>query len=150
MLFEEIYVKFKHVKGYYISNQGRVWSSKTEKFMSFYLHKSRSGIYPRMSIGGKKHMLHVIVAEHFCKKPKGFDQVDHDDGNTLNFNAWNLQWVDQSQNQLRQRLKNSFQMESVSLLGHLKKLGGKEKNIISQSHVWSVDSSIVRDAIKTV
>lgn len=42
--------------------------------------------------------VHRIVAEAFIPNPNGYDTVDHIDGNKLNNNADNLQWISRADN----------------------------------------------------
>ena len=42
--------------------------------------------------------IHLLVAEHFCYKPITAEQVNHKDGNKLNNNHSNLEWVTTSEN----------------------------------------------------
>jgi hypothetical protein len=43
--------------------------------------------------------IHRLVALHFIEKPKNKKEVNHIDGNKLNNNVKNLQWVTSSENQ---------------------------------------------------
>jgi hypothetical protein len=46
----------------------------------------------------RKVRVHTLVAEHFIKKPKDNYWVNHIDGNKLNNNVTNLEWVEPSYN----------------------------------------------------
>ena len=55
-----------------------------------------------ISLGGKKYTLkvHRVVAEAFIDNPNKLPQVNHIDGNKKNNNYLNLEWTDNSGNQL--------------------------------------------------
>lgn len=46
----------------------------------------------------KNHYIHRLVANTFISNPKGFDQVNHIDGNKSNNSVSNLEWVTERQN----------------------------------------------------
>lgn len=64
--------------------------------------KNREGLYYTVSLSKKceKHSfnVHRLVAEHFLERPEGATEVNHKDGNKLNNNVDNLEWVTQKQN----------------------------------------------------
>lgn len=92
---------------YLVSSWGRFYNTKTKSFIKPYIHKSRSNFYWRVNLGKRKYMSHVLVAIHYVPKDcASKTQVEHDDNNTLNPNAWNLRWVTQSENQYCRYEKN--------------------------------------------
>ena len=110
--------KWKPIKGaanYLISSWGRVYSLGSKKFMKAYIHKSRANTYLRVSIRKKKHMVHVLVADHFMAHQKNMLQeifpeeklqVNHLDRNTLNCNLSNLNWETESENKIHMHKTN--------------------------------------------
>ena len=67
--------------------------------------KGRNWIgYPKVTLmrEGKKHerRIHKLVAEHFIPNPKGHPIVNHMDSDRSNHASRNLEWVDNSENQL--------------------------------------------------
>lgn len=107
--------KWKEIKGfkdYKISNYGRIFSLKSNKYLS--LQKNKYG-YLKVSLwlNGKSYsfLVHRLVALHFIpNRNKKYNQVNHIDGNKINNKYNNLEWVDNAHNQIhayKNGLKNS-------------------------------------------
>jgi len=89
---------------YAIASNGQVWSypkgtnSKNGNWMT--LDMSRN--YPMVALtkNGKqtRYAVHRLVAQEFCDKPEGCDQVNHINGIKTDNNASNLEWVTGSEN----------------------------------------------------
>lgn len=93
---------FKFIDGYphlLISSKGRVVSILHDREIKAFV--SNRG-YPRVALTtkGKTKYVHVhrLVAEAFIPNPNGYDTVDHIDGNKLNNNVENLQWLSRADN----------------------------------------------------
>lgn len=70
--------------------------------------KNKTG-YVEMCLYDENHkphycLLHRLVAEAFCERPDGADEVNHIDGNKQNNRADNLEWVTRAEN-----LKHAFE-----------------------------------------
>lgn len=96
-------VEYKPVKGYedyyLVSSDGNVINKMTGHVLQGDVKNSgyRSII---LSYGGfAKHVsVHRIVAEAFCYRPDGADEVNHINGNKLDNRADNLEWVTREEN----------------------------------------------------
>jgi hypothetical protein len=55
--------------------------------------------YGVVSIQGHPNKLHRVVAKCFIPNPNNKPQINHLDGNKLNNNIQNLEWVTNSENQ---------------------------------------------------
>lgn len=95
---------FKDIQGYpnyQISNQGRVWNSKTQRYIK--ASKKDNGYYALNLIAAngkrKKEYLHRLIALAFIDNPNNLPQVDHKDRNRENNSIENLRWVSASTNQ---------------------------------------------------
>ena len=90
---------YKNTK-YIIYEDGRCYSELSQKFLT----PQMSSKYPtyNLTIDGKKKKtkVHRMVAETFLPKPEGKDIVNHIDGDTHNFNISNLEWVNNSENNI--------------------------------------------------
>jgi len=84
---------------YFVSNEGRVWSSITERI----LKPGFGGAgYPQVMLrdGGKylNRYVHVLVAEAFIDNRKPGFEINHIDGDKTNNFVWNLEWTTHSAN----------------------------------------------------
>lgn len=90
-------------EGYYqISNNGQVKNVKTNIILTGDIN---SAGYKRITLYSpikKRFFIHRLVAEHFCNKPLNYKElvVNHIDGNKLNNNYKNLEFVTRSENDL--------------------------------------------------
>lgn len=95
----EVTKQYKNTQ-YEVSNTGRVVNTQTGRQLS---PTERSDGYYTVGLNltgeNKVYYLHRIVAEVFCKKPDGCDEVNHIDCDKSNNHADNLEWVTRGQNQ---------------------------------------------------
>ena len=92
-------VEYKYDKDYLIYDDGRVYSKKTDRFLKGKIDNVGYRVYnlsimnPLTSKKGKIVYAHRLVAEHFLTNPDNRPFVHHKDGNKLNNNVNNLEWV---------------------------------------------------------
>ena len=96
-------VELQKYPGYFITTDGRVYSSKTKKFLC---DRNCKG-YRKVSVivNGKRYhpQVHRLVAEAYIPNPEGYDTVDHIDGNKTNNEVNNLQWMTHGDNVAKAR-----------------------------------------------
>lgn len=88
--------KFVPIQGfddYYISDQGRIWSCKTNIFLKGYKDRNIYKIY----LDDKKFTIHILVAKHFIPNHQKKTDVIHL-GNFDDNRAIMLQWATRSEN----------------------------------------------------
>ena len=122
---------FKQIKGYtgyYVSTDGIVLSYRktgkgdilndTPKYLKPLKIKTHCKEYYRVGLMvGDKHkwlLVHRLVALAFLENPKNKPQVNHKDNNGLNNNLDNLEWVNNSENQIH-RFKLSGTYSNLGL-----------------------------------
>lgn len=96
---------WKDIEGYngeyQVSNHGRIKSLKFGKERIIKLGYNMSGYVTgkisKSGIAVSKGM-HRWVAETFIPNPDNKPEVNHKDGNKLNNNDWNLEWVTRGEN----------------------------------------------------
>ena len=103
MVTKQAIIKQKDIinGAYTVYEDGRVWSSKTKRFMTH----TRTGLngmymYVGMSKNGKPaaKAVHRLLAECFIPNPEGKLEINHKDGNSLNNDLNNLEWCTRSEN----------------------------------------------------
>ena len=121
---------WKPIKGYEwiyeVSNLGRVKRLETlvKNKNGYRLVKEKilnipSYIYQTVFLSNgkvKQHYVHRLVATAFIENPLNKEQVNHKDGNKLNNNVSNLEWVTKAENQIH-AIENGL----IDLFGRNKK-----------------------------
>lgn len=105
--------KYPLLYDYYITDDGRVWSDKSKKFLSQYDDKNgyqkvelRSTDLPPKKC--HRYSVHRLVMENFCPR-EGMEnlQVNHIDGDKKNNTLSNLEWVSCKEN-INHAIKNNL------------------------------------------
>ena len=98
---------WKDIKGYegvyQISDEGQVKRFYTTKKPKILKNRPSANYYTvslSHKCNKKTYAVHRLVADAFLVKPEGATEVNHKDGNKLNNNVENLEWVTQKQNQI--------------------------------------------------
>lgn len=82
-------------EAYAVSDDGRVWSNKTQRWLS---QATSSNGYKTVRLHGKTFSVHRLVAGAWSENPFTKPFVNHVDGNKSNNSATNLEWVTPSEN----------------------------------------------------
>lgn len=120
----------KQINGYnnyYIYDNGDVLNISTNKILKGSIGENGYKYY-RLSKDNNKIMFyaHRLVAEHFLENPNSLPVVNHKDGNKLNNNVENLEWVSQSQNRI-----HAIQTKTSNLA-----IGKRQKLDIIDESAW--------------
>ena len=93
--------KYELKFNYYVTDDGRVWSERTQKYLSPQYDKNGYVKVQMRSTDNKSHRysVHRLVLENF-KPVQGMEklQVNHKDGNKQNNEVSNLEWCTASYN----------------------------------------------------
>lgn len=138
---------------YYVTDDGRVWSERSKKFMAKTLDRYGYEKVCLMSPEGRhRHSVHRLILENFNPVP-GMDklQVNHIDGNKQNNNLSNLEWCTPAENihhamehNLRAKINGSAKLtpEQVLEICHLLKDKTMTQKQIAEKygvHVCSIE-----------
>jgi len=90
----------KGLEGYYITEDGKVWSEKRNKFLKTRLDENG---YERVSFNISKDeryvkSVHRLVAQAFLDNPEGKREVAHLNHNRSDNRVENLQWTTRTEN----------------------------------------------------
>jgi len=124
---------------YYITDDGRVWSDRTQKYLSYQYDKNGYIKVQMRSTDNKSHRysVHRLVMENF-KPVDGMEnlQVNHIDGNKLNNNLENLEWTTYKENiqhtinhSLRAEINGSAKLSPEQVIEIYRRATNGERNI---------------------
>ena len=96
----EIFKDIKGYPGYQISNKGRIWSCKRQRYLNPFTNNSGYKAINIIAANGKRkgELIHRLVALHFIDNPEGKPEVNHIDRDKENNCVENLEWVTHGEN----------------------------------------------------
>ena len=136
---------------YLISEDGRVYNLKTKRYLKGHLENT-GYISVNLNIDNKKknYALHRLVAQTFLENPDNLPIVNHKDGNKLNNNVDNLEWVTQSQNRVHaietkisQLAKGKREKIEVINKKDWKRYGNTSYYVSKDGRVWNSKTKIL-------
>lgn len=93
-------VKINDYENYEINKEGNIFSLKRDKYLKYSIQKSGyKYVYLCKNGKQKAFLLHRLIALNFLPNPENLPEINHIDGNKLNNDLNNLEWVTRSQNQ---------------------------------------------------
>jgi hypothetical protein len=127
-------------KNYFISSYARFKNTKG-RIITDYKHSSG---YKRLSIECKSFLLHRLVAITFIPNLENKEQVNHIDGNKLNNNLENLEWVTNTENQIHKIKIGLYKGEKAIIQYDLNmKKVNQFKSIIIASKTLNISVKII-------
>ena len=119
---------------YNIFNNGDCFNTKTSKFLSGSIKNNGYKMY-NLTINGKKKdfLAHRLVALHFIPNPNNYPVVNHKDGNKLNNNVNNLEWISHAENR-----QHSYDNDLCNKRGKQKKY---EKDLFGEEWKQFLDTT---------
>lgn len=100
-MITELWKPISNFENYLVSNKGRIKNCKSQKILKLKINKYGYETVCLFKKGFRKYpQVHRLVAIAFLEqKDKTKNQVNHKDGDKLNNNLENLEWVTGSENQ---------------------------------------------------
>ena len=143
---EEFWKNIDGFNDYKISNLGKIITCKYNKENFLVPSISRNG-YLRIKLYKNNKIyycnIHRLVAENFIKNKDNKPQVNHIDGNKLNNNINNLEWVTSSEN--IQHAHNTGLMENANKI-RSKKMINNNLGIYNRHKIYSSKLNITFDS----
>ena len=109
----------------------------------------------------KRFLVHRLLGEAYLPNPKGLKQINHKDGNKLNNNLRNLEWVTCSDNHrhaYRLGLKkkrfgmqhHNCKLSDIDIRNIRKSRANKENTNIELAKIYNVSSQYISDIIRNL
>lgn len=130
---DKLWLTVKQNKNYEVSNMGEVRNKKTKKILKYVI--SNSG-YCLVSLSDKcksrTYTIHKLVMEHFNRCAFDNEVINHIDGNKLNNNIKNLEYVTQKENIIKAWQNNLCENVRKSLFNRKRSRAIKTSRPVAQ------------------
>lgn len=127
-------------KGYFIFNDGRVFSERSNKFLT---PVKNSKNYLRICTPLKRYFIHRLVATYFVPNPTDKPQVNHKDGNKHNNHYTNLEWVTNKENR-KHAIDNGLHKVARGINTGSNKLSENDVRYIRKNYVKGQGGNLAR------
>lgn len=146
-------------ENYLIYDDGNVFNKNTNKMLSGSIGENGYKYY-RLSKNGKKQMFyaHRLVAETFIDNVDNLPIVNHKDGNKLNNNIDNLEWVSYSDNikhfhkEIKKEKSNRKQEKYISDLENeiwVESIGSKNYMVSNLGRIRNIKTNNILHPVET-
>jgi predicted ABC-class ATPase len=107
--------ELKDFPGYYITEDGRVFSTKYNKLKELTKQENKGywAIYLEKDRKQYRKSIHRLVAETYIPNPDNLPQVNHIDEDKKNNHISNLEWVTQQQNLIHSNCRWIYKVENI-------------------------------------
>lgn len=136
---------------YYITEDGKCYNSITGKWLKG--QKNKNGYFSyilTLPDGSKKRLYaHRLVAlAYIPNNNRNKNQINHKDGNKLNNNVENLEWVTQKENQQHALTNDLRRFPHVFCFTQDKKLVAEYKSIAEASRATKISQSMIGQELR--
>lgn len=133
---------------YYITEDGKCYNSKTNKYLKGQENYKNHYLSYNITLpdGSKKRIYaHRLVAQSYLDQPldKKKNQINHIDGNKLNNNVNNLEWVTPQENVQHAIDNNLKQYKHVFCFNKNKQLVAEYKSVREAATAVSISDSLI-------
>lgn len=136
---------------YYITETGKCFNNNTGKYLKGQIRQYNGYLSFNLTLpdGGKKRCYaHRLVAQTFIPNPYNKKEINHIDGNKLNNNVENLEWVTPQESQHHAIETELRQFKHVYCFNKDKKLVAEYKNLAEAANAVHGSKSIIMQELQ--
>lgn len=131
---------------YYITENGQCYNQKTGKYLKGQVNYKNGYFSYNITLPNNKKKriyAHRAVALAFIENPANKPMVNHKDGNKLNNNVWNLEWVTNSENITHAIENELIKYKAVYCFNNKKELVAQYKTQREASESVGISASLI-------